>query len=58
MLHMYETLSRERMRDAERNAARHRLANKLQANRQRWYTRLMATRHKHVDARDNYTLAG
>jgi hypothetical protein len=57
MLHMYEALARERMREAENKAAQRRLANKFDAKRRpNRFMRMFKTRT--ADARDNYTLAG
>lgn len=58
MLTMHETLTRERMREAEQRAARRRLAAQFDATRHRNRFMLMFKRQQRADARDHYTLAG
>ena len=58
MLTMYESLARERMQDAERNAAKRRQSAQFDAKRHRNRFLLMFTRQRRAEARDQYTLAG
>lgn len=58
MLTLYETLARERIQEAEQNAARRRLANEFDAKRRRNRFTLRFKRQRRAEARDQYTLAG